>query len=149
MRSVDAGVTWSDVSTGLPERFVTSIVVSRNDPDRLWLTFSGFRTSHVFRSDDGGSTWTDLQANLPDIPVNALWFDPRHEGRELLVGTDIGVFRSVDGGSSWLPFNRGLPPVIVHDFDLGPDGRLYAATHGRGVYAIPLTGSPKRRSVDH
>ncbi|MGH9457811.1 MAG: hypothetical protein ACRD2J_09265, partial [Thermoanaerobaculia bacterium] len=146
MRSADGGVTWVDVSSGLPDRFVTSVVVHRAYPERVWVTFSGFRASHVFSSTDGGATWTDLQANLPDIPVNVMWVDPRDE-RELVIGTDIGVFRSRDGGASWAPFNDGLPPVIVRDLAAGADGRLFAATHGRGVWETRLEPRPRVRPV--
>ncbi|HEY5610155.1 MAG TPA: hypothetical protein VIL97_03025, partial [Thermoanaerobaculia bacterium] len=145
MRTVDGGTSWADVSSGLPNRFITTIAVHPSDPNRVWVTFSGFRTSHVYGSDDGGMNWKDLHASLPDIPANALWIDPRHDGKQLLLGTDIGVFRTEDGGASWTPFNRGLPPVIVTDFARGLDGTLYAATHGRGVYAVTFESGPRRR----
>ncbi|HVR44074.1 MAG TPA: hypothetical protein VMS56_11600 [Thermoanaerobaculia bacterium] len=147
MRSVDRGVSWQDVSEGIPRRWITSLTVHPGDPDLVWVTLSGFRASHVFASDDGGTSWRDLQSNLPDIPANTLWADPRHDGMRLLLGTDLGVFRTVDGGESWAPFNRGIPPVIVNDFVLGPDGKLYAATYGRGVYAVRLESEPRRRPV--
>ena len=146
MQSVDGGVTWTDRSSGLPDRYVTSIAVHPFDPNRIWITFSGFRTSHVFGSGDGGASWLDLQANLPDIPANALWIDPRRNGMDILLGTDIGVFRTVDGGNSWMPFNEGLPPVIVTDFAFG-DGRVYAGTYGRGVFAWTPGPDPRRRPV--
>jgi hypothetical protein len=34
----------------------------------------------------------------------------------------------------------GLPNVITTDLSVTPDGRLLAATHGRGLWVIPLDG---------
>jgi hypothetical protein len=33
-----------------------------------------------------------------------------------------------------------MPNVITVDLSVTPDGRLLAATHGRGLWAIPLSG---------
>jgi len=30
----------------------------------------------------------------------------------------------------------GLPTTVVMDLEVGPDGNLYAATHGRGMWSI-------------
>ncbi len=45
---------------GLPERFVTSIVVSPSNATKAYLTVSGFGSGHVFRTLDGGSNWADI-----------------------------------------------------------------------------------------
>jgi hypothetical protein len=31
-----------------------------------------------------------------------------------------------------------LPLTTVFDFSVGPDGKLYAATHGRGIWSVPV-----------
>jgi hypothetical protein len=55
------------------------------------------------------------------------------------VGADIGVWHSADGGLNWEPFENGLPDAPVFDLQIHPTQRLLrAATHGRGVYEIPL-----------
>ena len=43
-------------------------------------------------------------------------------------------------GGSWSRVGSGLPNVITVDLSVTPDGRLLAATHGRGLWAIPLSG---------
>ncbi|MEO6037674.1 MAG: hypothetical protein ABIQ93_04615 [Saprospiraceae bacterium] len=63
------------------------------------------------------------------------YFDTEYE----FVGTDIGVFYSDATTISWQPYGTGLPNVFVLDFALRTaTHRLYIATHGRGVYAVPL-----------
>ena len=41
--------------------------------------------------------------------------------------------------TDWTPFNSNLPGIIVADLDINyRNGRLYAGTHGRGIYAVDL-----------
>ncbi|HJZ66922.1 MAG TPA: hypothetical protein VKF81_02170, partial [Blastocatellia bacterium] len=135
MRSTDGGKNWTDVSQGLPNRFVSSIVVDHSNPRAAFITFSGLNCSHVFKTSDAGATWIDINNGLPNIPVSALIIAPRDPDL-LYIGTDIGVFRSKDGGARWELFNNGLPPAIVKAFAIGPGGRIVAATFGRGVYVL-------------
>jgi photosystem II stability/assembly factor-like uncharacterized protein len=135
MVSKTAGRTWRDVTSGLPERFITSITVSPSDATRAYVTVSGFGSGHVFRTTDGGGRWNDISQKLPNIPVNALLIDPLNTGT-LYAGTDVGVFRSTDDGASWASFNNGLPPVIVTGFSAQPSGAIQASTYGRGIYQL-------------
>src|SRR6185503_6591517 len=82
--------TWS-IMTGLPARYCTSIVISRNDRDVVYLTFGGYSRSNVWMTPDGGTPWNDLGAGLPEAPVRALAIHPRHDDF-LYVGTEVGVF---------------------------------------------------------
>lgn len=38
--------------------------------------------------------------------------------------------------TSWSGLGSGLPNAAVDDLTAGPDGFIYAATHGRGVWRI-------------
>jgi sugar lactone lactonase YvrE len=38
--------------------------------------------------------------------------------------------------TAWSRFGTGLPNTSVNDVTLGPDGYIYAATHGRGIWRI-------------
>ena len=51
-------------------------------------------------------------------------------------GSDLGVTISTNGGATWSRLGKGLPYTTVMDVHLGPDGRVYAATHGRGIWSI-------------
>ena len=142
MLTRDEGLTWTDVTGTLPNRTVRAIAVDPGNPEVAYVGFSGYVTDHVFVTRNGGASWEKLAPGLPDIPVNALLIRPGL----LYAGTDIGVFRW--DGTAWQYFNDGMPPVIVTDFDVTADGRILAATHGRGAYELVTPSAPsKRRSA--
>jgi photosystem II stability/assembly factor-like uncharacterized protein len=137
-RSVNGGATWTNVTAGLPNRYPTDITYDRQDGRNVWLTFSGYGTSHVFSSTDAGLTWTDRTSNLPDIPVQSVAIDPANSDW-VYVGTDLGIYRTVDGGATWMEMNNGLPLAMILDLVIRPADRLMrAATFGNGVYEIAL-----------
>jgi photosystem II stability/assembly factor-like uncharacterized protein len=138
MVSTNGGVNWTNISAGLPNRFIKSIIVSPSDSNTAYLTVSGFLSGHVFKTTNAGANWTDISGNLPDIPTNTLLIDPRN-ANTLYVGTDIGVFRSTTDGNRWETFNMGMPPVIISELDADSRGLIQAATYGRGMYEINLS----------
>ena len=90
---------------------------------------------HVFETTNGGQAWTNISGNLPDIPGDALVLSNHH----LALGTDQGAFTALAGqgtGTTWSRLGTGLPNAVVNDLTRGPDGHIYAATHGRGVWRI-------------
>ena len=51
------------------------------------------------------------------------------------------MYRSTDGGATWSPFGTGMPAVSVYDIQILADGSiLRAATHGRGIWELAVTG---------
>lgn len=138
----DGGANWRDISEGLPVRWVTRLRVDPRDAGTAYITFSGLKWNspqpHVFRTDDMGASWIDISAGLPDAPVNSLILNPA-DRRVLFVATDVGVYHSIDRGKTWQPTGEGMPVVSVYDFAI--DGRnhmLYAGTHGRSMYRLPI-----------
>ena len=62
------------------------------------------------------------------------------------------VYRSDDEGRSWRPFNTGLPsaPGMHGSLHEGPDGHLYFALSGKGIYRTkaPIrSGTPTSRKA--
>jgi photosystem II stability/assembly factor-like uncharacterized protein len=133
MVSTNGGVNWSPILNGLPNRFITGIVVDPANPATAFLTVSGYGSGHVFKTTNTGASWTDISGNLPNTPVNALLIDPNNPN-VLYAGTDVGVYRSTAGGNSWQSFNNGLPPVVVMGFTTNASGQVQLATYGRGAY---------------
>ena len=86
----------------------------------------------MYRSTDG-TTWTDISANFPDIPANSI--QALSDG-SLVVGTDLGVIYRQPGQTDWSRLGTNLPLTVAMDVELGPDGKIYAATHGRGIWSI-------------
>ena len=134
---------WSDISQGLPQRYVTSCQGSPEQPDRLFVTHSGYRYNsflpHVHRSDDNGATWVSIDGDLPPFGVNDLVVIPGHGDSILFAATDAGVFGTVDGGESWHPLGKGMPAVPVYDIAWEPaNNLLVAGTHARSMFTISL-----------
>jgi uncharacterized protein (TIGR03437 family) len=134
--------SWTDRTSGLPQRFVTQIVVDPQAATTVYVTTSGFtgveNQGHVFRSTNGGASWTDISGDLPNTPANDLVVDPDVPG-QLFLATDIGVFASSDNGVSWAPFGEALPRVAVASLRLHrPSRTLRAATQGRSMWDIEV-----------
>jgi hypothetical protein len=108
-----------------------------NGFSRHWVEGPGAGIGHVFESTDG-TNWSDLSAGLPDVPANTV--KGLADGR-IVVGTDLGAFVRTDG--TWSRLGSGLPTSVVNDLEPGPDGDLYAATYGRGIWKLQMTGLPE------
>ncbi|MCB0712384.1 MAG: hypothetical protein KDD67_08660 [Ignavibacteriae bacterium] len=135
---------WTDLSFGhgLPNRAVTDFIFSRNDPNTIYASYSGFFTEHVFKSTDLGETWTSISNGLPDIPINALEIHPDNEDI-IFAGSDLGMFITLDGGETWAVYNEGMPRVGVIDLEVHMSSRtLRAATHGRSMFERGIGGDP-------
>ncbi|MGF1425760.1 glycosyl hydrolase [Kitasatospora sp. LaBMicrA B282] len=140
------GTGWQQLTlpAGVPNRYLSDLVIDPKDSSHVYLTVSGFSRNwnegpgagigHVFESHDSGATWSDISANLPDVPADSLALTP--DGG-LLLGTDLGAMFRAPGQGRWDVIGR-LPAVAVDQLLVGPDGKVYAATHGRGIYTMPL-----------
>ncbi|MGI8788377.1 MAG: VPS10 domain-containing protein [Pyrinomonadaceae bacterium] len=147
MATSNGGTSWTDVTAGLPTRFIKSIIVSPTDSNTAFLTVSGYGSGHVFKTTNAGANWTDISGNLPNVPTNTLLIDSNN-ANTLYIGTDIGVFRSTVGGNTWETFNTGMPPTIISALDSQPSGLMQAASYGRGLYEINLNATNARTQFD-
>jgi len=135
----NGGNTWYDISSGLPDRWITRVTADSNVDSIVYVTLSGYRlseeTPHIFRSINFGNSWTTIDGNLPDGPINDVIVDPLYDST-LFVGTDIGVYVTANLGQTWDPLGTGIPLVTpVHDLDFhAPTRLLVAGTHGRSMY---------------
>jgi hypothetical protein len=139
----------SAVPTGcdaIPNRYLTGIAIDPADNRHAYLSVSGYArhwmvgpddpgVGHVFQTIDGGACWHDISGDLVDAPAN----DVAMVGSRLVVADDVGVFAAGLSGGSWKRVGVGLPHTIAADLNTTPDGRLLIATHGRGLWAIPLS----------
>jgi len=141
--SVNGGLLWNDISTGLPDRWITRVAADPFDANTIFATCSGFRwdepLAHVYRSTNLGQTWQPISANLPEIPVNAFVADPTRQGR-YFIGTDAGVFMTKDYGASWESMNGGLGNVPVTSMKIhDQEQMLVIGTYGLSAYRLDLT----------
>ena len=77
----DGGITWKDISKGLPAAPVSVIF---EDPDNENLLYCG-TDQGVYVSFNRGSSWLPLKQNMPPVPVRDLLVHPRE--KDLVVGT--------------------------------------------------------------
>lgn len=139
------GITWNDITAGLPDRYVTSVRPSPDpqNPSTVYVTVSGYKYNeqipHVFRSDDNGNTWTDISGDLPQVAPNDLIVMPGYSGQVLMLATDGGVYGTLTGGIHWERLGNNLPVLPVYDIDLIPGpGLLVASTYGRSAWTYPV-----------
>jgi hypothetical protein len=130
----------------VPNRYISGFEVDPVHPDHVYMAINGFNrrwsegpgagVGHLFESRDAGATWTDISSNLPDVPANSVKIVP---GGGLVLATDLAVFYRARGRTTWSVLGRNLPTTATLQIKLGPSGwRLYAATHGRGIWSFDL-----------
>jgi hypothetical protein len=144
--STNYGGQWHQVTlpAAVPNRYISGLAIDPADPNggtvyvgfngfsRVWTEGPGAGIGHLWKTTDGGTTWANVSGNLPDVPIN----DVLIVGGKLVVATDLGVVVSTDSGIHWSRLGGNLPFTATLDLHLGPDGRVYAATHGRGIWSI-------------
>lgn len=120
--------------------YVSSIAVDPVNPQVAYATYStynfGTQLGHVFQTVDGGATWTRIDSTLPDMPVHSIVVHPT-QSSTLYIGTDLGVFVTTDGGATWMRENTGFANVVTEHLEIN-NGRLFAFTHGRSAWSVPL-----------
>jgi len=145
--STNAGGSWHQLAlpATLPNRYISGLALDPADPSgrtaylgfngfsRRWIEGPGAGLGHLWKTADAGASWTDVSGNMPDVPVNDVLVA---HGR-IVAATDLGVIVSTNDGGSWSRLGTNLPYTTAFDVHAGPDGRLYAATHGRGIWSIP------------
>lgn len=139
----DSGATWQLRDIPAAGDHFKALVVDPTNPAIGYAARDRFDMAdargHLFRTVDGGQSWIDISGDLPDLPVYCIAVDRRVVPNVLYVGTDSGVFASTDPGGHWTRSGTGLPNVQVTALTLDTTMNvLTAATHGRGVWEIPL-----------
>jgi photosystem II stability/assembly factor-like uncharacterized protein len=140
--SGNGGQSWENVTGNLPDRYPVDIIAGGGGVGSAYVVFSGFGTSHLFRTRDGGASWEDIGTGLPDIPSSAFIYDPQNV-EHLYFGNDFGVWFSPDGGGTWHPFTDGMPTgALVMDLSISHQSQtIRAVTHGLGVWERPLVST--------
>ncbi len=133
---------WTNVTAGLPDRYVTQVKWSAVKKDRLFVSVSGYREGEteakLFRSENLGATWVDLiSSNFAYLPVNDFIPLPGSADSVLLVATDFNVYKWTAAGGK--PVGKTLFNFPVFDLELDPvNKQLVAGTWGRGIWTYPL-----------
>lgn len=156
--STTGGSTWTNTNVkgaNTAGGMVTGLAIDPLNAAIVYATIANFAVcgtgitacgQHIFRSTDGGQTWHDLDpaGYLPNIPFESVVVDPLNDNT-IFVGTDAGIFDTSDvatpassGGPTWYNV-YGLPNVAVEQMFTDSKGtQIYVATHGRGLWRVPL-----------
>ena len=134
--------------------YVSCLAVDPEDGDRVILVFSNYSVPSVFLTTDGGLTWNNVSGNLEEFPdgsgggPSVRWANILHLGGLHLhyVGTSTGLYSTTtlsSGGTVWVQEGASsIGNVVVTMVDSrSADGRVVAATHGRGVFATTAGGA--------
>ncbi|MBK8150284.1 MAG: PKD domain-containing protein [Acidobacteria bacterium] len=135
----------TNISTGLPVAYVSSVEVETGNDNHLLATFSNYGVNSVWESTNGGTSWTSVEGNLPDMPIRWALFNPNNSD-QAIIATELGVWSTdnLNGGSTvWGASNSGLANVRVDMLQTRQsDKYVIAATHGRGLFASDIFTDP-------
>jgi photosystem II stability/assembly factor-like uncharacterized protein len=140
-RTRNGGSVWRNITAGLPDSlYLTYITVDDDDPLKLWVAVKGFSAGQkVYYSNDGGNSWQNISKNLPNVSANCIIHEPGNNENTVYVGMDVGVYYYSDTSSQWTLYSDDLPNVVVSELAIHQgEGKLYAATFGRGVWVSDL-----------
>src|SRR6266571_2522 len=111
-KSLDAGLTWREVSGGglprLTGRISLAIAVGTN-AQRIYL----IGTFGLYRSDDGGTSWRQMAADDKRIANgqggynSGVAVDPKNP--DVVYTFHVTAYKSTDGGNSFVAFKGGPP----------------------------------------
>ena len=153
LRSADGGVTWTQITSGLPTTGANryAVDVSPADPNYVYLMATNSNNSFLgfYRSTDAGLTFTTM-STTPDIVGGQGWFnlavvaDPVTASTVYAAGTD--VHKSLDGGVTWTNMTRVYSDPAPnshpdhHDLTFSGTSTLYATNDG-GIYKTTNAGT--------
>jgi photosystem II stability/assembly factor-like uncharacterized protein len=145
LRSYDSGITWTQMTTGLPTSTVArrfSIDVSPVDTNYVYLMATNISSAMegFYQSIDGGTSFTQ-KTTTPNIPSAQGWYDLAvvcdPTSKTTVYGAGFSVYRSIDGAATFT--NISIPHVDVHDLQF--NGSSLLASSDGGVYRYSGTGT--------
>jgi len=143
-RSIDNGLSWTQVGNGLPNFFYFEIKPLASLPNSNGSTtiltsihpLCQTCTQGVYRSIDNGLNWEPADTLMKQISSFAV--SSSYASNYLFAGTYLnGVFLSTNSGTSWTQVNSGLADLDIQSLAI-TDTYLFAGTHS-GVWRRPLS----------
>jgi photosystem II stability/assembly factor-like uncharacterized protein len=155
-KSTDAGATWTELETGLPEADMgkIGIAVSPANPDVIYAVIEAQRDeSGTYKSTDRGETWSKVSEYVAGSPqyYNELVADPVDVNT--VYAMDTWLHHTVDGGTTWTKVGEDnkhvdnhamwINPADTDHFVVGCDGGAYLS-YDRGatwkfIANLPIT----------
>lgn len=141
-KTSNGGTSWTNVTGSVPigSALPEYICIKPSDANTAWVVLSGYSSGNkVYMTTNGGTSWTNISSNLPNIPANCIVYEPGSNDR-VYIGMDVGIYYKDNTATNWTLYNNGLPNVPISDLEITAANPtlLYAATYGRGVWAVSL-----------
>ena len=141
-KSVDGGMNWTKMSTGLPEMMGKSgISVSRANSNRIFAVIEAEgEKGGVYRSDNQGKSWT--QTSKDRILITRSWYymeifaDTQDENTVYVLNAPM--LKSIDGGKTFKPV--GTPHGDNHHLWIHPDNNSVMINSNDGGANISNNG---------
>ncbi len=133
-RTGDGGATdWEQLT--IPGGVINSIAIHPEDENKVAVATNG--SGKVYITEDGGQTWTSYLMNLPNFQaLSVVWDNNGEDG--LYVGMDYGIYYIDNTFTDWQPYFNNLPNVIINELEINfAEGKIYAGSYGRGLWASP------------
>ena len=138
---LSAAPTWTQVGAGvLPSGNVSRVSIDQDNPNRVWVTYTGYTTGRLWETTDGGTTWQNISSNLPRVSLLDIKRHPT-QPNWLYVAAANGVYTSENGGQSWSTTNDGPASVRVRELFWYDPTTLVAVTFGRGMFRTTVASS--------
>jgi photosystem II stability/assembly factor-like uncharacterized protein len=127
----DGGATWSSQSAFYGN--ASDIAVDPNDPQHIWITYSGYSANKVADFHADTKKIALQNGSLPAVPVNCIAIDNSNGTK--YIGTEVAVFYRDSTMPDWELYNNGLPVVRINDLKINySTGEIWAGTYGRGMW---------------
>jgi photosystem II stability/assembly factor-like uncharacterized protein len=153
-KSVDGGLNWFQINTGLDNWFINSLAI---DPTQPEILYAGTYHSQVYKTTDGGQNWTwsgtgiQEQAVVYTIAIdpvspNNLYVGTRGISNNGLPPWNGVVYKSTDSGATWRPVLQNVGGVNAQDWAYSiavnpqDSNLIYAALHEHGAYRSTNAG---------
>ena len=138
-RSSDRGQSWDLLNRGLTDPFLLCLAVMPGHH-----VYAGTMRGGVYRLSLQGEQWESISQGLEDTEVKSFLV---HEG-QVYAGTGQGVHRWVESDHQWIKTGVGLDQVLVPGLAMMDDGRLWAATSGKGLHHVQLGEAGPSKWID-
>ncbi len=138
-RSQDKGKSWEALNRGLTDPFLLCLAVIPGQH-----IYAGTMRGGAFRLPLKGTTWESIGTGLDGAEVKSFLV---HQDT-VYAGTGTGVYRWGEAEKEWMPVGTGLDRILVPGLAIMDDGKLLAATSGKGLFHLDTQHSDPSKWVD-
>jgi uncharacterized repeat protein (TIGR01451 family) len=141
-RSVDGGLNWTEVDTGVDAQRVVALALSPSSPTVLYAAAQRPTTFALFKTTDAGVSWSRPNPSSDVLAMNVA-VDPLVPTNVFLAHSPStgGALRSVDGGVTWEGLEFPVPlSVLLSKLILDPSkpSNVIATDTARGLYEFEV-----------